>query len=212
MHRTIITNKDAVTNTTATTTILSDFWGNRLSMEEPNAQKIESQYNKFNELVWQKDANNNITTYQYDNLGRVTQKQFSKAGTTLQTISYMYDITNNKKGKISKILINNVDDEVFFYDALSRLNQKLKRIDGVYYTFLYSYTPNGQLKTLGYPGGFKIDYSYTSTGKLNEIKRVEDNDNTLIYKVDSRNKYHAPTKCEYGNGVITNYTYNQYHY
>ena len=35
-------------------------------------------------------------------------------------------------------------------------------------------------------------------------------DNSLIYKVHSRNKFGAPTTCEYGNDVATNYTYKSY--
>ena len=55
----------------ATTTILFDLWGNRLSIDDPDAGLITSYYNKFNELEKQIDARGNITTYQYDVLGRI---------------------------------------------------------------------------------------------------------------------------------------------
>jgi hypothetical protein len=62
--------------------------------------------------------------------------------------------------------------------------------------------------TIKYPDNFSVVYSYTPTGKLDSIKRG--NDNSLIYKVNSRNQYHQTLNCQYGNGIITNYNYNQF--
>jgi RHS repeat-associated protein len=197
-------------NNTETTTILSDMWGNRLSIEEPNAGLITSEYNKFNELVKQTDAKGNITTYQYDILGRVTQKQFTAPNVAPQTIDYVYDSRNMGIGKLAYIMVNNILTEEFRYNALSRLNRHTQRIDGDAYNLSYTYTPNGQLKTLNYAGNFVVSYSYTSSGKLNEIRRTDDNSNSLIYKVNLRNKYNATISCEYGNEVRTEYEYNPY--
>ena len=191
-----------------TTTIVSDLWGNRLSIDDPNAGKVRSTYNKFNELFSQKDDNGNITTYQYDILGRVKQKKFTATNNTSQTIDYTYDTGSKGKGKLYKIKVDGVESEVFSYDNLSRLLFFDKVIDNNTYTFTYEYTPEGQLQTLTYPDGFGIDYSYLSNGKLKEIRRSDDN--SLIYKVNSRNKYNQTTYCEYGNGVATQYTYNSY--
>jgi len=194
----------------AITTILFDLWGNRLLVNEPNAELITSEYNKLNELVKQTDAKGNTTTYQYDVLGRVTQKQITGSGAAPLIIQYTYDnfTSNNRgRGKIHQIIANNVVEETFTYNNLSRLSQFKKVIDNTPYTFSYDYNSTGQLGTMIYPSGFAVNYSYSSTGKLNEIRNGSDN-NSLIYKVHSRNKFNAPTKCEYGNGVATNYTYN----
>ncbi|MCL2290374.1 MAG: FG-GAP-like repeat-containing protein [Bacteroidetes bacterium] len=201
-HETYITTHNGIT------TILSDLWGNRLSIEEPNAGKITSKYNGFNELIEQKDANNNITKYQYDKLGRVTQKQYITSDTTHRTLTYEYDnftATHKGRGKLHQIKINNAGSETFTYDSLSRLHQHTKVVSGKQYTHTYAYTAIGQLATLTYPNSFAVTYNYTPTGKLNEIRRSDDN--SLIYKVNARNMYHAPTRCEYGNGVATHYTY-----
>ncbi|MCL1850876.1 MAG: hypothetical protein FWF70_05690 [Bacteroidetes bacterium] len=69
--------------------VLSDLWGNRLSIEEPNAGLITSTYNKFNELTKQIDARGDTTTYQYDILGRVTQKRFAAPHTNPQILKYI---------------------------------------------------------------------------------------------------------------------------
>ena len=216
------------TNGTATT-ILSDLWGNRLSLEEPNAGKITSTYNKFNELIKQKDARGNTTTYQYDVLGRITQKIFAELDTSgiiksrgdtpddptrstqTMTINYTYDnysTYNRGRGKIYQIILNNAVEETFNYDKLSRLSQHEKVIDYNPFSFYYEYTPAGQLGWLTYPDDFTVKYSYSPTGKLEEIRNLDDE--SLIYKVVSRNQFNAPTLCEYGNGTATEYTYNEY--
>jgi len=130
-HRTIISANGAETK------IFSNLWGNRLSIVEPNAGEIKSEYNNFGELVAQTDANGNITQYQYDVLGRVTQKKF--IGTDNFAAKYVYD---------------------------------------------------------------------NATGKLNEIR--QNSNDALIYRVHYRNKFNETTRCEYGNEVITDYTYNKY--
>jgi len=192
----------------ATTTILSDLWGNRLQITEPNAGTITSEYNKFNELVKQTDANNNITTYQYDVLGRVMQKHITGSAASPRTTEYIYDDLSSI-GRIHQIIVNNVVEETFIYDHLSRLHEFKKVIDNTPYTFYYDYTPNGQLEKLTYPDNFAVTYSYNATGKLSEIRNFSDN--SLIYKVSSRdNKYNVPIRCEYGNGVVTDYAYNAY--
>jgi len=194
----------------ATTTILSDLWGNRLSISEPNAGLITSKYNGFNELMEQIDAHGHTTKYEYDRLGRVTQKQFTISNTLLQTINYTYDNYSSSyrgRGKLHQIKIDGEVAEIFDYNNLSRLRKYTKIIDGSTYSHRYIYTATGQLDTLIYPDYFTINYKYTPTGKLDEIRRS--NDNSLIYKVNLRNnKYDVPIRCEYGNGVVTDYTYN----
>ena len=195
----------------ATTEILFDLWGNRLSVNEPNAGNITSEYNNLNELITQTDANGNVTTYQYDILGRISQKQITGSGTTPLTIQYIYDnytAKNRGRGNIYQIITNNVVEETFSYNNLSSLSKFEKVIDNTIYTFYYKYTPTGQLETMIYPDGFGVNYTYSSIGKLEEIRNISDE--SLIYKVHSRNKFSAPKSCEYGNGLITDYTYNPY--
>ena len=208
MHQTTITTNGS------TTTILSDLWGNRRSITEPNAGEIVSSYNHFNELIEQTDANGNTTTYLYDRLGRVIRKEFIDPDENGQTIAYDYDAGSNAKGKLTAIYMGRdmdisgkVQVERFTYDDLSRLEMYSKVIGNNSYAFHYTYTGNGQLETLTYPSGFSVGYSYTSSGKLHEIRRSIDN--SLIYRVNTRhNVYHVPTRCEYGNGIVTEYTYD----
>ena len=208
-------HKTTITTNNAPTTIISDLWGNRLSITDPDAGTITSEYNKLNELTKQTDAKGNITTYQYDALGRITQKQITGSGANPLTVQYTYDnyTTNSRgRGKLWKIKKDNIVEEEFTYNNLSRLWQYEKVIDNTPYSFYYTYTPAGQLQKMVYPDNFAVTYSYSSTGKLTEIRNAEDN--SLIYKVTNRNKYQQPTQCIYGKNpirqVVTDYTYNDY--
>ena len=199
-HKTIITAAGA------TTTIISDLWGNRLSITDPDAGLIESSYNNFSELVAQKDARNNTTTYEYDKLGRVKQKQFFAQDGSSQTISYTYDLGNKGKGKLTQIKIDNVEAETYSYDNYGRLAEHKKVIENEPFIHKYTYTTYGQLETLTYPDDFAVKYKYSTTGKLENIKNCSDN--SIIYSVISRNVFNSITKCEYGNDVATEYSYN----
>jgi hypothetical protein len=97
--------------------------------------------------------------------------------------------------------------ETILYDSQGRLAKHTKNLNGSK-SFSYSYNANGQLETLTYPDNFSIKYSYTPTGKLDSLKRGSDN--SLIYKVNSRNQYHQTLNAQYGNGVTTTYSYNQF--
>jgi RHS repeat-associated protein len=203
------THETTINHNNVTTKMVSDLWGNRLSITEPNAGTITSTYNGFNELIQQKDARGNITTWQYDQLGRVTQKNFTGSNSIPQSITYTYDhFTDASKGngKLHRILVNNEISEVFTYDTLSRLSGHDKIIDRIAYKHSYTYTPNGQLHQLTYPTGFGIAHTYGSNGELIKIQRSDNN--SLIYSVGLRNLYRSPLSCEYGNDAITDYTYN----
>jgi RHS repeat-associated protein len=181
-------------------------WGNRLTIDEPNAGLITSEYNKFNELVKQTDAKGNIITYQYDLLGRVTQKKYADSKNIL-TLDYIYDNAEGKgKGKLALIKKDHIKAKEFTYDNYGRLIKDMN-FDGAY-RFEYTYTPNGQLNTMTYPGGFSITYNYTPAGKLKTIRRSSDN--SLIYEVSARNEFGATRLCQFGNGLATEYSYDRY--
>ena len=127
-HKTTITTNDA------TTVIISDLWGNRLSIDDPNAGKIVSTYNKFNELVSQTDARGNITKYEYDKLGRMSKKQFTAPGGTPQTFTYIYDNASGKGiGKLAQIKLEGNPVETFSYDTYTynKCGLMNKRIESV---------------------------------------------------------------------------------
>jgi len=196
-----------ITTNGAHTYIISDLWGNKLSIYEPNVGFVRYEYNGFGNMVSQKDALNNKTTWEYDQLGRVKQKNYSNHPNS-QKITYTYDTSNNGIGKLHKILIDNKLSETFSYDTLSRLSEHIKTIDSINFIHSYKYDSKGQLSELTYPSGFGVKYIYDPTGKLYNIKRSDNNQS--IYTIYKLNKFYAPLSCTYGNSTGTNYEYNEF--
>jgi len=123
-------------------------WGNRRIIQEANAGLITSSYNGFNELEKQTDARGYTTKYEYDNLGRVTQKKYVAPAGKTETITYTYDLGNMAIGQLSEIKINDTLAETYTYDTKSRLFEYKKIIDKKPFTHKYTYTANGELEKL----------------------------------------------------------------
>ncbi len=191
----------------STTKYVNDSRGNRITLIDPDAGTVTNTYNNFNELLTTKDANGAVTTYTYDALGRVTSKKFSKNGTQ-DSYTYQYDrsgSTNKGIGKLAYIYANSVLAESLEYDIKGRLSKQTKMINGRSFVQTYSYNNQGFLDEIGYPDQFSIKHIYTG-GRLYEIRKSDDN--TLIYKVHSRNPFREVKVCSYGNNIGRAYSYD----
>ncbi len=116
-------------------------------------------YNSNNNLTTVTDANNNITTYKYDDKGRVYQVISPDTGTTTYTydpagnlltktdakgvtISYAYDALN----RLTLIDYSADTDTVYSYDACLNGKGRLCSMADASGTTTYEYTPKGQVK------------------------------------------------------------------
>jgi len=188
------------------TNIISDIRGNRISIEDPDAGTITSTYNVLNQLTSRTDANLNQTAYTYDLIGRTTQIVYSK-GTASETIAYTYDnATGSGIGKLATVKKNGSNDCVYVYDDLGRPSEIRFGVAG--YKQQYAYNDLGQLQYFTYPDSYCIENVYNTYGELKQIRDATTD--TLIYAVDTRNKFRQPLKCRYGNETGVEYSYNAY--
>lgn len=203
-------NKVTITYNNATTTIITDLYDNRLELHDPNAGLIKSTYNGCGEIISQTDANNNVITFQYDNLGRITQKLYNNSNSS-ERIDYIYDYyatAAKGRGKIKEIRLNGATSASFTYDELGRLKTENKLINGGSYPHTYSYNNFGFLSGITYPDNFGIEYGYNENGEITAIKRKDDG--KYIYQVHTRNKYGQTVRSSYGNGIYSERSYNDY--
>jgi len=140
-----------------------DIYGRQKKLIDPNLGTWLYRYNGFGEMVWQKDANSMITSFDYDGLGRLTKQDYLNAGESIPilTENWQYDLAGtNQIGRLSK-MYNDDYSESYTYNANGLLESITKTIDQDYTTSL-SYDDFGRINRTTYP-------AMGSTGALHVI-------------------------------------------
>ena len=182
-----------------------DEYGKQKYLFDPDADTVFYGYNAYGELIWQKDARNNIISLTYDKLGRILTKTTSDG-----TIAYSYDSQPNGKGKAAVISSSNGSSYTYFYDNYSRVVKIEEAIPGhngaltTYFTF----NDLNQQTEITYPSGFKISNLYNNFGFLKEVQ-VASSQQT-IWKANSVNILGLPENYQFGNNITTIRTYDMY--
>ncbi len=195
-----------IENAGAKTFIEYDAWGNRSSITEPNAGTIISWHNLFGELIKQKDAGGNITTFAYDKLGRMTQKIINGNANAEGSATYAYDQGNKARGKISSVSSTNHTTQ-YAYDNNGRLSEQTETLFSIPYQTAYTYNSQGKLSRLHYPGGYSVKYEYNAHGELTAVKDAQDED---LWRPEVKNRYGQTVSCTWGNGKISYYGYDDH--
>ena len=143
----------------ATVSLEYDEVGNRISLADPDAGTIRSEYAADGKLLKQTDARGIVTTNSYDELGRLT---ISKIGET--EISHVYGTSGNEKLRLVKSMSNGNMEE-YTHDEFGRLTSKTRTVhDGNVLKYTYTYDDKDRLIGQTYPGGLKQTYCYDENG------------------------------------------------
>ena len=193
-------------NNAHTTTIEEDIHGNRLSLSDPDAGTITSEYNEFNELIKQTDANGVVSTYGYDSLGRVLQCTMIKPNVDTIVTTYTYDANNVKGTLSSETIVPDNTAIMYTYNNLAQLTGKTYIAEGDSLAYSYTYNSKGQLQNITYPYGFAIQQEYDGYGRLKDINWV--NEATPIYNVKSFASCGNPNNTVSGETMGTFCHYN----
>lgn len=194
----------------ATTTVISDLRGNRLSITEPDAGEVSSVYDNFGRLVSQTDARGMTTAYTYDLLNRTIRKQFTGGGDTL-THTFIYDsldAANVWKGAMMAACINDSNAVFYHYDNLGRPIEKITRIEGDDFSFGYTYDSLSRSNTVSYPNNFAIKYDYDDESRVSAI--CDSATQAKLYKVRKRDLLQRAEIIVYGNETGSQYYRNNY--
>lgn len=194
----------------ATTTVISDLRGNRLSITEPDAGEVSSVYDNFGRLVSQTDARGVTTAYTYDLLNRTVRKQFAGNGDTLtHTFTYdSLDAANVWKGAMMAARINPANAVTYHYDSLGRAIEKITRIEGEDFSFGYAYDSLSRNSITTYPNNFAIKYNYDNESRVNAI--LDNSNQTQLYKIRQRDLLQRARVVVYGNQTGSQYYRNDY--
>lgn len=179
------------------------------------------------------DANNNVTRYDYDSLGRliketdplgkITSYHYDSKGNLIaktdakgNTINYSYDANS----RLLKKSYPDNTEETFSYDAKGNIltaanknisysfsydlaGRMLSSSDSNGNSISYSYDAAGRKTRTVYPDGSKVSYGYDTAGRLASITDQHNNRFSLTYSSLGQR-----TQLGYPNGVVTGYAYD----
>ncbi len=198
-----------VTKTTGngTTTTEYDDYGRRKKITEPNAGTVEYTYTHWGQVQTQTDAAGNTSTWNYDVLGRSTNRT-GPEGTT--TYAYYGSGLTGKTGRLQTVTGFNGNNQSYDYDALGRVSSSTETIDGVNYTVFQGYNAAGQPTGSVYPAGMSVVRNYDAAGYPEKISWSAAGTGVwtdLFDRVD-QNARGQITKYQLGNGLPVDLTYN----
>ena len=211
-------------NTDTTITLHYDEFGRKVAMDDPDMGHWEYVYSPFGELIQQTDAKGQVTTMQYDLLGRMTQRSEAEG-----TSTWVYGDNNAAPGSVGKLLSESGLglSRTFIYDRLGRATSSTTNIEGQgSFTTKTHYDTLGRVSRVEYPGqeGFFTENNYNENGFLFQVRglrtqaqqptmesveHVDPDENYLTYwkviNVDASGRITAEV---YGNGIRNDFAYD----
>lgn len=181
-----------------------DGLGRRTVLKEPGSGTRTRKYNAFGEIREETDAQNIVSVYARDKLGRPT-KVTDGDGTT----TFLWDTATHGIGRLAESTSPSGVTRRFSYDSLGRISRETWTVDGKTYRLDYTFTPTGRVATVAYPEvpnvpRFIVKHSFDpDTGA---VFRVQKEGATKAYWTLAETEVDGQTKKEiFGNDVVTSY-------
>jgi len=200
----LVTITDAATSTPNVTTMVYDPLSRKTEMTDPDMGHWIYGYDKNSNLTYQTDAKAQEIEFTYDELNRVTLKDYKTAAET--DVVYVYDesFSTNSIGRLTTVTDASGTAE-HYYDKLGRTTKTTKTVDSTEYTIETTYDPLDKTTSIKYPDDETIKYTYDSAGNLGGIT---DYAGSVIYAAYSNyNALGQPGTMTYSNGVTTTRQY-----
>jgi RHS repeat-associated protein len=158
--------------------------GKRTKLIDPDGGTVESKYNGFGDLLWEKQKVHNSTDYvttinNYDDSGLGLLQNTNRNG---EVTTYTYDPTY--KNRVNSIELAGKNKQTFSYDAFDRITNVKEEIGTQVYNTAKEYDTFGRVKKETYPSGYYTENIYDSYGNQIEVK---DGSNRSIWKVIDEN-------------------------
>ncbi len=120
-------------------------------------------------------------------------------------VDYGYDDPNMgfAKGRLTHVQYSQ-DYAQFYYDQLGREIKSLKKVDDRIYKVERQYDTLNRLTDLQYPDDSHVYYNYNDVGQIQSVRATAQD----IVKNVEYNAQGQTNSIEYGNGVVTRYSYD----
>ena len=186
-----------------------DEWGRKTKVSDPSAGTYTYEYNSLGDLIKEVGPNGTITNT-YDATGKLTSTSFPG-----NVINYYYDDINKLLSSIETTTSDGTYYQTIYYDNYSRL--KLKQYAsplGVHYTYIYDFDNLGRGLTEEKGVSGAVSYKAIKTknvyknGYLWKLQDAVTNEDLKVY--NSFNERGLATNITLGNGLSTEYTFDQF--
>lgn len=194
--RTVQTDGSVLSNT-------FDDVGNKIATDDPNLGSWHYRYNAFGEVTWQRDAIGQVTSVQYDLLGRPVERQMAD---NIET--FTYDDEPMGIGKPSHISTSQGYNENQSYDSFGRIAKRDVLIDGELFTSKFTYDEYDRIVDTFHPGNFRTKNVYDDWGFLSKVLANDPSESFLqplkeIWFATERDALGRITNESFGNGIRT---------
>jgi RHS repeat-associated protein len=181
-----------------------DVYGRKIKLIDLSGGITQYAYNAFNLLTWQKNANNQVTTFVYDNLGRLLSRTEPEGPSSWEYYYQQGKFNNNIT--IAFAPNNSISYEYDLIGNLVSTDQFVNGTGGMEKTFLYD--DFSRLSSVIYDAGpmqVQLDYTYTATGYLDLVKQGA----TILFDGLNMNGFGKYKQYTLADGYTTSVTYNQ---
>ena len=203
------------------TSISYDSLGRKGLMRDPDMGIWYYEYDAAGNLISQTDAKEQTIEFRYDELNRLEQKIYQALslkegvlkGETFgvpfnpnsSTVTYRYDDDDPDINCIGRL--RSISDAsgitLFYYDERGREILTVRSISGIDYIVERTFDSLDRLTSVTYPDGEIVSYTYNSAGQLEQVVGDDEYVNAIDYRASGQMEM-----IQYGNGVTTNYTYD----
>ncbi|MBI3108218.1 MAG: RHS repeat protein [Candidatus Rokubacteria bacterium] len=179
------------------TTMTYDALGRKGAVQDPNMGSWTYGYDVTGNLTSQTDARGQTLSFTYDLQGRILTKAYPGGA----QIQWTYDdaAVAYSRGRLTR-----VDDLAvstrFTYNALGRVTQTVRLLDGTSYVMSQSYDALGRVVTQTFPDSETVTYAYNEAGWLSAVPGYV---TSLTYNARGQR-----TQMQAANGVIATWTYD----
>jgi RHS repeat-associated protein len=186
-----------------------------LTATNPESGTISYGYGPNGNLTSKTDARGIVTSYIYDQLNRVTHRNYTNepSGSETPDVSYFYGTTAPAIGKLTKVESSVSTTEYTSFDILGRVTSHKQTTDGgdsAGYATAYTYKLDGSLDEETYPSTRVVKNVLDANGDLSIVKSREDS-NHLYWNYAQNFVYNAAgavTSMELGNGLWQKTVFN----
>ena len=183
--------------------------------------KMSAKYDQYGRLSETTDGANNIVTFVYDDLRRLTSKTSTHSGTP-EVTQYKYDepTLNNGLGKLTSIEIPHPSEDrplgkvtyMFGYDnnglgSELKVRREDRKDEDEEYIFHAENDPQGRAVRKTLPDNTITDYVYTIDGNLSSIMHTGIDDQLIGVTYSDFTELGEPKVADYSNGVKTTFKY-----